>query len=960
MLVKNDKDMRIKSLWAVLLFLPLLFCLSCHQDEVGRDVPSAVRLRFSIVATGEGIVNTRSATDATINNVYVLVFGGDTDDSELKTWAEATPAGGGIYNASLDHSAAGGKMYVFANIEADMAGGTGFPEHITLGELKAALKVQLNTSGTMIIQNPRFAPMVGGSQVYDPDSGVIPVFELQRATAKVIVRDSSGNASYVIQGANLGNAPLQGYVFTGMGEVTMKANYAGLVSGSNYSVETMICGVRADKPTETEPLYLFESPAKNETFVIVKGEYDGVTGYHRLDLKDKDGNSLNITRNYQYVIHINKIRTGGYRTAQEAIANTASNRGVDWSVEVTDPSSHDVISNGKQYLGVSNSQLIVYQTGEIKGLVATKASYTVESGWLAGSITAVGDGLSLTETLGKTWTLPVGNITDKEIKITCTAAFSSGYLVIRVGDLSKVVRIMRNPNLSAIPDEMEFNGLSIGDCSQSGAMKSMIRFAEQSGVYADDANMDVFASQTGDLYASVLANVGYQNNITERDGEFYVSSAKDEGRTKVVFHQEKMDVYTGSVQIAPYTYVATFHRWNQTAERIIRVKTIGNDPNVKWTATVVVGMDFIWLSDEKSPDQGITTYPYGCDNITTPTDMDNPQWTTDNEIEANCQITRGKQMLTGHGNSIYFRVGLKSQLANETSKPRYGLIALTHKDGIHLIYVRQGEAADYLMRPTDPMDSYASRLRTEAVKISPYNVTVSDDHKGENYYDVPQNGGVWTDYPSQGGYLFKGTGDCRAFRPVGVPVGSLGFGGNGGVREVCPVGFRLPNDTGDAAVTSELRQSFWLHPQDGIENSNFDNLHRGYIADGYYDRRPMRIPNTQGRSYEGDMGVFSGMVVGGVRYDIPTLVGDGAYTGYAGTVLYNPITYASIFVPANGSIDNNIGILRRSGTGSSSNIWSSTTNYYLAIGYYYTGSFVFDNYRSAASLNGFSIRGVMK
>ena len=947
----------------VALFLLFFVVVSCHNEEMERVSPSDVRLRFSIVAAEEGIVSTRATADATINNVYVLVFDSNDDGAELKTWAEATPAGAGFYNATLDKSVTGGQMYVFTNIEANIGGGTGFPDRITLGQLKSTLIVQPGMKGsTMITQNPHFAPMAGGPQAYDPQGPDIPTFTLLRATAKVIVRDGSGNGSYVMEGVNLGNAPTQGYVFAGMNEVTTTAHYAGLVSGSNYSIENMICGVLPDQPLETEPLYMFESPAKNKSFVIIKGEYDGVVGYHRLDLIDKDENFLNITRNYQYIVNIKKIYTSGYRTAQEAMDNVASNREVNWSVEVVDPSSHDIVSNGKQYLGVSNSGLIVYQSGEIQGIVATTLSYTMDAGWLAGTVTAVGDGLFLSETLGKTWTMPVGDVKDRGIKIHCTSAFTSGQLIFRVGNLSKVVKITRNENMPAVPDEMEFQNLSVGDCSQSGSIKSFIRFAGEAGEYTDDANYDVFTSQTGNLYAYVLANVGYGNSVTERDGEFYVASGKDEGRTKVMFRQEKMDVYTGAVQIAPYTYVATFHRWYQTAERIIRVKTVDNDPNVQWTVAVIAGMDFIRVSDEKSPDPGITTYPYGCDNIKAPIEKDNPQWTTDDEIEAKCQITNGKLMFTGHGSNIYFRVGLKSPLASKESQPRYGLIALTHKKGVHLIYVRQGEEADYLMRPTDIMDAYSSRLRTEAVKISPYNVTVPDDHKDDNYYELPLNGGVWTDYPSQGGFLFKGTGVCRAFCPIGKPVANLGFDGNGAVREVCPLGFRRPNDTGNAAITSELRQSFWLHPQNGVENSDFDNLARGYMADGYFDRRPMRVPNTQGRKDEGSFNVFTGMNVNGIWYDIPTLVGDGAYTGYAGAVLYNPVTYASIFVPATGCLDNNINILRLRSTGSDSNIWSSTTGYYLAIGYQYgsTDKFVFDNYQSAAHLNGLSVRGVKK
>lgn len=960
--------MKYRIIWSAIIFLYMFVSGACRNEQLEHITPDS-RLRFSIITAEEGVVATRAGEDATINNIYVLVFDGTGEDAKLKGWAEATAARGNVYYATLSNDVKNGTMYVFANIEAALSGGTGFGEDVTLGELKQLLKVQLLMKDGNIIQIPRFAPMVGGPQAYDQNDPEVPAFSLVRATAKVTVRNLSGNPSYVIEGANLGKAPTQGYVFAGVGNITATANYAGVVSGTTYSVENMISGINHENANETEPLYAFESPAANGTFAIIKGEYSGETGYHRLDLKDRDGNILEIRRNYQYIININKIQTGGYRTAEEAMKNAASNRDVNWSVDVIDPSSHDIVTNGEQYLGVSNSALILYRSGDLQNVTATSVSYTTRSGWLAGTVTATGDGLTLSEATGdkKNWTMPGTDTKDKKININCSAAFTSGYLVFRIGDLSKIVKIIRNPNLPAIPDEMKFDNLSVGDCSQSGSMKTFIRFADKSGDYSANSDLDIYNSQTGSLYALVTANAGYQNNVAERDGEFYVSSGKDAGRTKVVFHQEKIDVYTGLVQIQPYTYVGTFHRWNQTGERIVRINTVGNDPNVKWTAVVVAGQDFIELSDEKSPDNGITTYPYGCNDISNPTVTDNANWKTDDEVEANCQIRDGKLLVTGHGNTIYFRVGLKSKLASATSQPRYGLIALIHKGGNHLIYVRQGEEADYLMRPADPLSDYASASRANAVKISPYNLTVPDAHKGDNYYDLPLNGGEWTQYPSQGGHLFKGTGECRAYRMIGVAPGNISLGSTSAILDVCPSGFRLPADIGGKVSTSEMRQSFWLYPQEGVASSDYANMLRGYIADGFFDRRPIRIPNTQGRTNEGNTGIYESMTVNGVTYKIPTLVDDGAYTGFAGVLAYNPTTNASIFIPATGSINILLGPLRTRGTGAESNFWSTTYSqqittykYTLAIGYYYSYQFVFDNYHASPGMNAYSLRCVKK
>lgn len=256
----------------------------------------------------------------------------------------------------------------------------------------------------------------------------------------------------------------------------------------------MMKGVVAST-TSTEPLYLFESPAQNKTFVIVKGSYNGVMGYHKLDLLTSDKKAyLDITRNYQYIVHITKISTVGYSTADEAIQNEASNRDIEYNITVTDPSSHDIITNGEQYLGVSNSSLIIYQTDGMSNFVATKLSYTTANNWQSGSITATGDGLSLSNGQ-KTMTLPNTGSSDQEIGINITSGFSVGALTIRIGDLCKVIDIKRYKNLAAVPDEMEFEQVTIGDCSES-KQKDLIRFSEESGRYDVHALDEVFVSTT--------------------------------------------------------------------------------------------------------------------------------------------------------------------------------------------------------------------------------------------------------------------------------------------------------------------------------------------------------------------------------------------------------------------------------------------------------------------------------
>lgn len=975
----------------------LVSCVRERLPDGGNSGP--VKLRLTVSALDETVVETKVAGSDLISSIYVLVFDGDTDNAQLIDWAEASSVGAQTYYASLKSSTTSGYVYVFANVAKEVAG-IGDLSGMTLEIIKAKMQVLLAMSNDrLIIEDPMFGPM--SSQLLDYSStdalrnaDKIEV-GLKRTFAQVAVTDKSGNASYEILGANLGNAPVKGYVFEDAPGIPLVSlgNYAGNVSGDTYSVEQMMREVSATDPTNVDPLYSFESAASNEPFVVVKGVYDGVVGYHRLNLWNRTTEQyLDIKRNYKYIVTINRIATTGYRTAQQAIDSKASNRDVDYDVTVIDPFSHDIVTNGKQYLGVSNSELVVYRTGAMQDFVATVLSFTIPSDqtWSPGQITAVGDGLTLSGAsgTGKTLSFPAAETKGYEVKVNFAANFTSGTLTLQVGDLGKVVAITKKSNLPAVAEEMKFEKTSVGDRGLSGTMKKNIYFASESGKYANpDTADDVFTASGHELYAVVRANVGYRDNVSERTGEFYVAASDNEGRTKIWFYQEKLDVYTQLVQIKPYTYVGTFHRADQTAERIIRIRPLVPDASKVWTAMVVAGEDFIELDTDRSPDSGITEYPYGYDESdpNNTAKYDNAVWKTDAEIEANCQFRsdqKGKSVVMGTGDKIYFRVGMKSQLAvgdaAKTTPPRYGLIAFLHQSGTHLIYVRQGECEDYLLRPTDAIDDNPGIRRTDAVRILPYNITVPDDKKTLKQYDVPVNGGALTQYPSQGGYFFQGN-SRRAYFPVGSET-EVGWTSNSRVNtggtEVCPTGYRRPADGVDEnpglIEGSEMRQSFWLKPRNGEAQSNYDNMLRGYIADGYYDRRVMRVPNTQGHTNEG-ANVYSQMpafVENGVTYGpftVPTMVGEGAECAYAGVLLYNPNNYASIFVPANGSRFGQMSPEGRvKGTGAESNIWSSTSTnnggqmWYLATGYYYGGTFVFDNYKSATGYDGHSIRCVRK
>ncbi len=333
---------------------------------------------------------------------------------------------------------------------------------------------------------------------------------------------------------------------------------------------------------------------------------------------------------------------------------------------------------------------------------------------------------------------------------------------------------------------------------------------------------------------------------------------------------------TGKVQ-----YVGTFHRWNQTGERVIYGFNAG-----PWTATVEDSLttgSFVRLSKSRSLDPLIGT--------STPGNAEK------------YQVTDGVSSVSGTSNNIYFRVGLTGTNGSASNKPRYARIKMTAYFGTYYIYVRQGEAADYIMRPEDTGSSGESwgspNPRPLAKKFSPYNLTdPAKPYPASNLQTYS-----FTTYPTQGGYLFPWGATTKSWYPVGdvtnftYPLPAAGSFWDS-AWESCPLGYRRPDDgpITDATVpdpsNSEIRQSLWQNPQTGA-TQNMNNMSFGYYADGYFDRRPIEGINT---------------------------VNVGIDVAYLGAVIYNPVSLNSVFLPSAGE---RIG-LGQGGAGAIRNIGTKT------------------------------------
>ena len=367
-------------------------------------------------------------------------------------------------------------------------------------------------------------------------------------------------------------------------------------------------------------------------------------------------------------------------------------------------------------------------------------------------------------------------------------------------------------------------------------------------------------------------------------------------------------------------FVGAFWRDNQTEERLIRMNHAGN-----WTA---VAMDD-WIVLDRY------YVPFSHSAVNPPA-----------SLPANA---RGR--VNGRGD-IYFRIGLTAPNPN-AGQPRYGRVIVTHNNNTqsHTIWIRQGEAADYLMRPTDLMDNGQQR---PAVRFSPFNLTVPSINN--HPYGRPnttllntqipvQGGGGFVQYPTQTGAFWQWAGSTAVSAaaaiatepqapdaariawhptdPPGIPMNPrwnnrnmLGTWANlAANHETCPPGYRRPRDGDIAATTvtnrtaaqilvSEMRQSLFLNPQfvdNTVQPQSMDNVVVGFYADGFFDRRERVIPTS--------------LNVSGVVPSATTVADGTPDIANRGLLFFNPTTNASLFFPASGIRNRNAGTPSATGGG---------------------------------------------
>ncbi|MCD8103153.1 MAG: fibrobacter succinogenes major paralogous domain-containing protein [Alistipes sp.] len=484
-------------------------------------------------------------------------------------------------------------------------------------------------------------------------------------------------------------------------------------------------------------------------------------------------------------------------------------------------------------------------------------------------------------------------------------------------------------SLEATPwDDEERDGLSGNKSLNVSAIKASINernmariffWTDQPEVYIEDLDGsdqpvdEVFYGLTGsnpaNFHFDSSTGEGWFDIMTDRD-----ATRVDAGSTQThkiylnagggKFSREiTVSVDIPSSNFAPYDYVGAFWRNDQKGERVIAMAGSG-----AWTATVDGSADWVVLAPGKSLDANLWV------DGTEPGDPEN------------YPVEGSATTVSGTGN-IYFRIGLTGPNPDPAT-PRYAKVVV---NGTHEIFIRQGEAADYLMRPEDGTGNGTLTDRPLAAKFAPYNLTATEyiDGVTSDYIDLDVRGATFTRFPTQTGAYFQwgspSINSRYAWNPYLSTVAewtnyypSDYWSAISEAVEVCPEGYRRPEDgttsaidTDNAAANSEIRQSLNLNPADGYQSYLYDNNVYGYYADGFFDRRPLQTP--------------SGTIP--VAYSATSV--SGSDIALIGQLFFNPDNNASLFFPASGYRDPSYSTIMAPGM--NGNYWTSTTG--VANGY---------------------------
>lgn len=363
-----------------------------------------------------------------------------------------------------------------------------------------------NPETTIPYSNNSLLPM---SYVFDLNGGINnntkigtagSPLQLDRIVAKIVVKNTAPGFKFKGITAVV-NAPEESPLHRLSGTHPENNDNQDLIEyrkDNTYSTEII---ETTSETTSDDPIYLYESRSgtTKDTYLIIKGEYEGVDYYYKMVLIDTNLAKLDILRNYLYTFTITNVYGKGFLTVDDAKKSNISFN-FNTTVTVTDDYSHEIIANDDYYLALTNSVFIAYSDEDQRYTVSSLATdctidftdrtISILNNWsnaffLVGSnqIPIVTSSTSNPETR------------DIELDIKKELTHPWGRVKLLLGNLDKEISIKRNPAISAS------GGTLVIGSPQSDSEPDKWPYSYVSGYVVEDASKDwiKLVSSTGEI-----------------------------------------------------------------------------------------------------------------------------------------------------------------------------------------------------------------------------------------------------------------------------------------------------------------------------------------------------------------------------------------------------------------------------------------------------------------------------
>lgn len=330
----------------ILLALTICLLMSACSDDIfsGSDYFDNGKVTLRLVVPATTIVNTRANTDETIsgNDLYVIEYG---DKGSFVAMRKVEPSNFSDNTLTInDVNTKTTDIHIVANGDAILAG----KNKDNIGKLDGVYSNEI----------PSPPVLWGHINMSELKSGTSNTVSLLRNVAMATL--------------NKGEEIKDKFEITGW-EITQTATQ-GSIAPKDYKDYTVgntnePTGDKLDKTigncegsNAREALYLFETPAKVDSRIVIKANGK----YYTANFLDAEGSKLSLLRNHHYKITV--TATGeGYNTKEEALKAPAGNIKVeikDYNFMVT-----NLISNGAYELGTCDTVRVeagekTYSSGE--------------------------------------------------------------------------------------------------------------------------------------------------------------------------------------------------------------------------------------------------------------------------------------------------------------------------------------------------------------------------------------------------------------------------------------------------------------------------------------------------------------------------------------------------------------------------------------------------------------------